>query len=332
MRTAVLFFLVGAWPAVAGAEAFLTLGVGGIDASAYPKVTAQLRVTWEAGVRSKPGVAADYGACKVDVRDSGGPAADAAVQFVRGISPAEDRLTLRFTSPHPEQNPRVPSVRMDCAGVHNARGDRFALFGPPATAHVVIAGGAKKAAGAERSLADYRKRGLPQHDDFPKVLDSTFVQGLNPGFFIVAVGLPEDAKVASLLVDFIEGSGGKAYSKPVWVAQPENLQAVRIERVSPPQGEGDLDLGVAGLVQDAGSDWKRLRKLGVKSLRGEARPAKDGSLVIPFTFDDRLQRQGGVGFEIPDYECHRVELDAPLDDAMIHRLGPRELRCRMVGD
>jgi len=88
----------------------------------------------------------------------------------------------------------------------------------PAPTRLVIWAGGKTEAEAKQALASFEERRkellfLQLAPDYPKILDSSKVPGLNAGFFIVALGVcASEADVGFALIDFLAPS---TYSKAV---------------------------------------------------------------------------------------------------------------------
>ncbi|HLL53924.1 MAG TPA: hypothetical protein VK447_10280 [Myxococcaceae bacterium] len=84
------------------------------------------------------------------------------------------------TAVKPDATPAVPAVKADAT---------------PAPAVMLVWGGGATRQEADAALKDYQTRSKPWRgaielgEDFPKVLESGTVPGLNPGFFVVALGV-----------------------------------------------------------------------------------------------------------------------------------------------
>ncbi len=95
---------------------------------------------------------------------------------------------------------------------------------------MVIVGGSRDRDEALALQHSYRDLGAPSHMDYPQLVNSSGVQGLNPGFWIVVAATPADEAVAlavrdrlrHLDLDGLDTSG--TYVRPVQVAQPESLE------------------------------------------------------------------------------------------------------------
>ncbi len=62
-------------------------------------------------------------------------------------------------------------------------------------AWLVIVTGATTPDGADALLEQYKTSGLPEHGDFPRVIESATIPGLKPGFWIVAAAAPNSVRV-----------------------------------------------------------------------------------------------------------------------------------------
>lgn len=112
-------------------------------------------------------------------------------------------------------------------------------------AYMVIADGSKNKAEAEEKLKAYIKKGYPQHMggknefrarcifeniyDYPKLMLSNEIKGLNPGFWIVVTAIADDRKVADTLSRFIRSLGQASYVRQVWVKRPEEVKLLILD-------------------------------------------------------------------------------------------------------
>jgi hypothetical protein len=102
-------------------------------------------------------------------------------------------------------------------------------------AHFIIAFGAKTRAEAEEWMVKRaRERTIPSReaDGFPRVLDSSTVKGMNPGFFIVVLGVSDDAAIAQTIAKELKAHGGDGtYVKAAFWDAPEPLRVLLIDEV-----------------------------------------------------------------------------------------------------
>jgi hypothetical protein len=107
---------------------------------------------------------------------------------------------------------------------------------PPPNAHFIIAYGAKTRVDAEQWMATkLHEYALPnrEEDGYPRVIDSSTVQGMNPGFFIVVLGVSDDAAVAQTIAKEMKAHGGDGtYVKAATWPTPEQLRVLLIDEVS----------------------------------------------------------------------------------------------------
>ncbi|OLE62759.1 MAG: hypothetical protein AUG04_08465 [Deltaproteobacteria bacterium 13_1_20CM_2_69_21] len=96
-------------------------------------------------------------------------------------------------------------------------------------AWLVIVTGATTPDGADALLEQYKTSGLPEHGDFPRVIESATIPGLKPGFWIVAAAAPNSEKIAKALASYIGQTIPGAYYRPVTISQPEALRLVTVE-------------------------------------------------------------------------------------------------------
>jgi hypothetical protein len=107
----------------------------------------------------------------------------------------------------------------------------------------VIAAGATDRESADTLLERYKSSGLPEHGEYPQVVESRTISGLKPGFWIVVAGAPKSESVAKILASHIGKTMPGAYYRPVTVPQPEALRLIIIESTT--GSEDDLTWWVA---------------------------------------------------------------------------------------
>jgi len=116
------------------------------------------------------------------------------------------------------------AAAIDCAGVETCLADDQLH-----DAWMVIAAGSKDQVEGQSLLAAYRAAGGPSHGDYPMLVSSDTVEGLNPGFWIVVSAAPTDKTVAGGLRNHLRELNlagldtGGAYIKPVRLPFPEDI-------------------------------------------------------------------------------------------------------------
>ncbi|OJT22040.1 hypothetical protein BO221_25205 [Archangium sp. Cb G35] len=196
-------------------------------------------------------------------------------------------------------------------------------------AFIVIADGAKTQAAAAAKLKSYKAKHLPEHGDFPKVMDSSTIKGLNPGFFIVVAAIPANEEVANTLAAFIRKTLQGAYVRRVEVEAPEALRLLAIERVKVHDSEPD---SISYTLHQ--EDPMRY------SIRGRSYPSPDNGLVIPFTVDSTLPQKFRVSENHKEEMSIYCETDNPEqlkqgfgpDDVLVLRVPELNVHCRIAGD
>lgn len=146
------------------------------------------------------------------------------------------------------------------------------------TAYMVIAGGDKDKDAAEIKLKQYKNKLYPYHGEYPKLLNSSDILGLNPGYWIVVAAVSQDKDVAEELNRFLRILGGDAYVRKVKVKDPEDLRLFVIgasEAISE-------DMPARGQTA-----YFKLRERSESQVfapeRGLSVCAEDGYTVIPYT-------------------------------------------------
>jgi hypothetical protein len=134
-------------------------------------------------------------------------------------------------------------VALVAAGMPDAGAKAESTLKP---AYMVIATGAKTQAEADSGRAKYRASGLPWYrvasrayslgcneacraPEFPMVVASDTVKGLNPGFWIVVAMVTEHKEVADTLNTFLHGSGLSSYVRPVEVPQVADVKLLIVD-------------------------------------------------------------------------------------------------------
>jgi len=216
-------------------------------------------------------------------------------------------------------------------------------------AFMVIATGATQKAEAQAQLVDYRERGWPRHDDYPVLVESATIAGLNPGFFIVVAAVPEDEAVATTLVSFLRELGVSAYHRSVQVERPEALRLAVVERststfssygrdgslLGTPEDEPVARLAVSQACPEPAGDVRDRYAYHQKhcpesrTLRGVSVTAQGGRAILPYTVDESLD--GRIYLEYPR------EFEAPthcsgLFDGRDHRVGGTAEQPIYTGD
>ncbi len=113
----------------------------------------------------------------------------------------------------------------DCEAVAACVADR-----PLEDAWMVIAAGSKDQDEGQRLFDAYRAAAGPSHGDYPRLLSSDTVEGLNPGFWIVVAAAPASEDAAGGLRDHLRGlklaglDTSGAYIKAVKVRDAEELE------------------------------------------------------------------------------------------------------------
>ena len=121
----------------------------------------------------------------------------------------------------------------DCAAVSACVAER-----PLEDAWMVIAAGSTDPDEASAMFDAYRAAGGPAHGDYPRLLSSDTVEGLNPGFRIVVAAAPASKDAASGLRDHLRGSSlagldtSGAYIKAVKVRDAEDLSRAALVPVA----------------------------------------------------------------------------------------------------
>ncbi|AKJ04194.1 hypothetical protein ATI61_101712 [Archangium gephyra] len=199
-------------------------------------------------------------------------------------------------------------------------------------AFIVIADGAKTQAAADAKLKSYKAKHLPEHGDFPKVMGSSTIKGLNPGFFIVVAAISADEEVANTLAAFIRKKLQGAYVRRVEVEAPEALRLLAIERV-----KVHMDYG---LEPDPISYTLHQEDSMRYSIRGRSHLSPDNGLVLPFTVDSSLPQQFRISENLKDEMSMYCETDNPAKlkqgfgpgDVLVLRVPELNVHCRIAGD
>lgn len=110
---------------------------------------------------------------------------------------------------------------------------RFGVFGAPPNAWVVIAWGAKTEADAIAWLEEKQRGiGATTWNRFPKVVDSQWVLGLTPGFFIVVLAVSDSEEVAKTLAKAMtDHDGAGTYVKRAWWNGPLDARLLVVDKV-----------------------------------------------------------------------------------------------------
>jgi hypothetical protein len=302
---------------IAFAERGLDIAVSNIDISSYPSVAVDVRVGWEQDFGPAGSGTAD--GWKITLHEDKQPVEGLKILKGRSIDKQFEVLRVTYQSKLPA-GARIATLRLEKNGIHNGDGQPVQIASKEqvqTNAYLVIAGGGKTPADAAKQLSDYKNKGYPRPDGWPRQLDSTWISGLNPAFHIVAVAAPTEKAVAEELVASLKSSGVGAYFRPVWVpyAQPLHLYVADFVLED---GDPDLDASTA---------------LGQFQFGGAARQDKRGKWVFAYETADGPGGMAQVIFEPPqDLECETAMLPAP-GSAWIerHALGA-PVQCWMVGD
>jgi Tol biopolymer transport system component len=94
---------------------------------------------------------------------------------------------------------------------------------------VIADGGATRDEG-EAKLAAYEQSGYPANGKYPRLVDSSTVVGLKPGFWIVVAGVARDEAVAKALDAFLRHRGLGSYVRMVEVEAPDDLRLLVVGR------------------------------------------------------------------------------------------------------
>lgn len=95
-------------------------------------------------------------------------------------------------------------------------------------AYMVIADGASDFTLAEAKLVAYDKQGFPRYGSYPKLVDSSTIQGLKPGYWVVVAAVARDKSVAQRLNGFLGSLGAKSYLRKVEVDKADDLRLLVI--------------------------------------------------------------------------------------------------------
>lgn len=153
-------------------------------------------------------------------------------------------------------------------------------------AYMVIADGSPDFALAEAKLVAYDKQGFPRYGDYPKLVDSSTIAGLNPGYWVVVAAVARDKSVAQRLSAFIGSLGGKPYIRQVQVDQPDELRLL-VVRGAKLQCERKGKRAITGrirgfhLLQEEACHGECEGQGGVPFIT--ARASKNGGVVLPYT-------------------------------------------------
>lgn len=98
-------------------------------------------------------------------------------------------------------------------------------------AFLVIANGSKDPKQAQAQLDDYKAKGYPSLRGWPRLLASESVEGLKPGFHVLAVAAPERETVAKELTAALKRLGLGAYYRPVKTPAAADLRLFILENV-----------------------------------------------------------------------------------------------------
>jgi hypothetical protein len=89
-----------------------------------------------------------------------------------------------------------------------------------AKGHLVIVEGDRERERAELEERMWHAEGWPVSGDWPKLLHSDEIEGLKPGFWILALGFYESPESAQAMVAYIHSLGGAAYPREVELDLP----------------------------------------------------------------------------------------------------------------
>jgi hypothetical protein len=186
--------------------------------------------------------------------------------------------------------PSIWRITVRCPGIDSGPAQPFGVFGTPPNAHLVIAFGAKARGEAESWLEAQGLTGVPSHDPFPLIVESQWVLGLNPGFFVVVLAASDDPSVASQLARELNAHGvSGSYVKAAWWPAPEPLRLLVVDEVA------DENLVVPSSDRNEIFIVQEKMPIGSRAaVRGRSMVWADGRAVIPFT----RTPAGGEAFEV----------------------------------
>lgn len=176
---------------------------------------------------------------------------------------------------------------------------RFGVFGAPANAWLVIASGAKTEAEAVAWLAEKQRGiGATTWNTFPKVVDSQWVLGLTPGFFIVVLAATDSEAVAKTLAKAMtDHDGAGTYVKKAWWTGPLDARLLVVEQV----------IDSERVVPDAvdGNEIFLMQKPydNPAHVRGRSRVWSDGSAVLVYSRMAGGTDQGQLAISAPQTSC-----------------------------
>lgn len=107
------------------------------------------------------------------------------------------------------------------------------------TGYMVIVAGSTTEAEGKAELEAKKAAGLPQEDAWPKLIDSSTIEGLKPGFFIVVIAVPEEEDDAKTIRDSLLPRFEGVYYRKVQVTT-EHADSVRCD-------DSENDLRCAGV-------------------------------------------------------------------------------------
>ncbi len=163
---------------------------------------------------------------------------------------------------------------------------------------------------------EQHKSELPRHADFPKIVDSAKVGGMNPGFSIVLVATPSAKKVADAvgkaLREDLEVAG--AYVRPIDDPSVEDARLVVVEKIDD-LIFGSVDYPEVVLAQPESTT----------NVRARAKPL-GAKAVLVFTLDADVKPNLELWFQAPQTACTTAKLK-PLEKA-VTRFKTIKTSCR----
>jgi hypothetical protein len=174
------------------------------------------------------------------VKKPGEPKCTTTLTLPDGTKPA---LDSKVTSSGPDffiahltaalkAEPAVWSLSVSCPGLDSGA-QPFGVFGTPTNAFMIIPFGAKTREEAETWLSQHQDaHAVPTRGLWPRVLESQWVLGMTPGFFVVGLGAADDKSVADTLAKELNRHDiTGTYVKQVWWPQPEPLRLLVVDAV-----------------------------------------------------------------------------------------------------
>jgi hypothetical protein len=221
---------------------------------------------------------------------------------------------------------KTPRLRVTCGKLSSAAaGIEFNLSGAPTNAYAVLIDVGR--APAQPRLDELTAK-LPAHNDWPRLIESDWIQGLKPGSQVVVIAVADAKKTADALAAGLRAGGiSDVAVHPIWSPSPERLHVLIADGVRAgsafDDGIGTYDEPDAFIAQE-----------GVTGARGSAVEIRvrsavlDGSSVaLPFTVGDGPAGAFSLDFGAAQTECKPVRLKARPAAVPVLTLHQLELKC-----